>query len=541
MSAASSQTIGALTAVAGSTVRLGTAALTLGDDTDTVFSGVLTGTGGIVKRGTGTLVLSGDSSQFAGTTTVTGGTLEVGDASTPGAILGGSVSVDANGVLRGHGTVAGDVANQGVVMPGGSIGTLTVGGNYAQAAGATLAIEVAPNDGSQLRAGGTATLNGALTIVYDPGTYQARQYTLLSAAHGVSGRFSSVQQARAGGADLGALQSALVYGANEVALVLAAPGDSTSQGTPTIVAPQSTSIYSSLGTTVSMGAQASNAALLERFGAIRGATGTWIVATGARERVGGDGRPAFQAHQYGFLAGLDHPVNDRSAWGIAAGYAHTDIDEDSTGASGAIDTLRAAWYGGRREGPAELSATLGYALDFLSQKRPFGAIGTAQGDHYGHEATAGGQASLPFSLGSGTVTPSIGLRYAYFHGNAFGENGANGQNLLVGTDNVHSLQPSARVTFRESFGSVSRPAAIELRLGYARELLGTGRGLMVTARDGTEFSAPGAGLPRSYLTTGASISLQPTKALTVSLGYDAVVNVSRVSAQTADVKVDYRF
>ncbi|PYE13157.1 autotransporter-like protein [Paraburkholderia silvatlantica] len=388
---------------------------------------------------------------------------------------------------------------------------------------------------------GTATLNGALASVYDPGTYTARQYTLLSAAQGVSGRFSTVDQARAAGADLGALQPSLVCGANDVGLVLAAPVDSTSPGTTTIVAPQLTGIYSALGTAASMGAQRANAILLDRSSAGRDTAGSWIVATGSRERVGGDGRPAFQTHRYGFLAGLELPVGDRDNWGIAPGYAHTDIGEDGTGTSGSIDTLRAGLYCGQQAGPVELSAAIGYALDFLSQKRPFGAISTAQGDLQGHEVTAGAQMRLPLLLGSSTVTPSIGLRYSYFHGGAFGENGANGQNLSVGTDNVHSLQPYAQLAVRQSFGSTPRPTSVELRVGYAHELLDAGRQLAIAAQDGTVFTPPGAGLPRHYLTTGASISLRPSKALTISLCYDALVNLGRASAQTADVKVDYRF
>ena len=56
----------------------------------------------------------------------------------------------------------------------------------------------------------------------------------------------------------------------------------------------------------------------------------------------------------------------------------------------------------------------------------------------GQEVTAGGQASLPMPLGGVTVTPRVGARFAYFHANGFGESGAGGQNLNVGTDNVRS-------------------------------------------------------------------------------------------------------
>ena len=188
-----------------------------------------------------------------------------------------------------------------------------------------------------------------------------------------------------------------------------------------------------------------------------------------------------------------------------------------------------------------VSATLGYGLDFLSQKRPFGAIGTATGDHMGQEVTAASQASLPMTFAGLTLTPSLGLRYAYVHGNAFGESGANGQDLNVGTDNVHSLQPYTELTLDKAFGNAIRPVNVQVRVGYAQELLNTNRAVAVSAQDGTVFAAPGTNLPHGQLTTGLSVSMQPSKSTTVSLSYDALLDTSHASAQTASVKLGYQF
>jgi fibronectin-binding autotransporter adhesin len=43
------------------------------------------------------------------------------------------------------------------------------------------------------------------------------------------------------------------------------------------------------------------------------------------------------------------------------------------------------------------------------------------------------------------------------------------------------------------------------------------------------------------LTTGVSVSMQPLNALTVSVGYDALIATSHASAQAATLKLDYRF
>jgi outer membrane autotransporter protein len=475
---------------------------------------------------------------FTGITEVASGLLEVGDINMPSATLGGGVTVDTAGTLRGHGTVLGDVTNGGTVAPGGSIGTLSVGGNYTQANNATLAIEVSPTAASQLKVAGTAALNGTLAVTYDPGTYKATQYTLVSATKGVSGTFSNV--ASTGTANLGTLTPAVSYGGNAVLLTLA----SASLADPVVVAPTNTSVYTAVGTSVILGAQTSNAALLDRLDRASAATAGsplgWVVATGSHTKVDGtSGAPGFQSNRYGFLAGLDKRVGDDTV-GVAASYAHTDINEAQTGDSGAIDTLRAALYASRQTGPVVLAATAGAGLDFLSQKRPFGALGTAKGDHTGQELTAGAQASLPMAFDGVAVTPRAGARLAYFHANSFGESGAGGQNLNVGTDTVRSLQPYVGVTLDKTFGEV-HPVAAQLRLSYAREVLDANRAVSVASQDGTLFTAPGTSLPRSYLAVGVSLGLRQTKALSVSLGYDVMLNTTHASAQAASLKVDYRF
>jgi len=523
---------------------LGAKTLTLTDANGT-FGGTLGGTGTLVKQGSGLLTLDGNSAAFAGSTTVSGGALEVGDADSPTAVLGGNVAVAAAGTLRGHGTVLGDVVNGGTVAPGGSIGTLSVGGNYAQASNATLAIEVSPNGASALNVGGRATLNGVLAITYDPGTYTAKSYTLVSAAKGISGTFGSVTSS--GVSYLGTLTPSVAYGANEVELTLAAaatpPSDPGTPSAPVVVAPVDTSIYAAVGTSTILGAQAQGAALLGRLGS-GSASATprgWITATGSHTNVDGtNGEPGFQSNRYGFLAGLERKYGEYDA-GVAVGYDHADIDEAVTTDSGTTDTLRAALYGRRRVGPVDLGATLGAGLDFLSQKRPLGQAGTAEGDHMGQEFNVGGQASLPMTFGDVRITPRVGLRYAYFHANGFGESGAGGQDLDVGTDNVRSLQPYVAVTVDKAFGDALRPVNAELRIGYAHELLDANRTLSVTSLDGTVFAAPGTSLPRGYLTAGASVTLHPAKHLDVSLGYDAVINTTHVSAQQGSLQVGYRF
>lgn len=557
VSAAGALTLSGLSGAAGTRFAIGASTLTVDAATDATYAGDLAGSGVFVKQGTGMLVLNGTSSAFTGTTNVGAGTLEIGDAAHESAVQGGNVAVGSQGTLRGHGTILGNVTNGGIVAPGGSIGTLSVAGNYTQASNAALAIEVSPTTASLLKVSGSATLNGVLAITYDPGTYRATRYTLLSAANGVIGRFSSVTEAVSAGADLGNLRSALSYGANDVTLALndpasGGPGASDPLG-GVVIAPKNTSVFTALGTAALMNAQSATAAVLDQ--ATRRSVGTglatgdvtsdgptvWANATGLHGRLSGaDGQPGFQENRYGFLAGA-HKRMAGNTFGLAGGYSHADLSEMGTANSGMIDTLRLAAYASREIGPVDVAASVGYGLDFMSQKRPFAGIGTAQGDHIGQEFTAAAQASAPLSIAGVVVTPRVGLRYAYFHANGFDESGAGGQNLRVGADNTRSLQPFVGVTFDKAFGDAWRPMHAQFRAAYAHELLDTGRAITVASQDGTIFVAPGTRLARGYLTLGASFGVTLAKHLDVSLAYDALINTARASAQTGSLKVSYRF
>ena len=55
------------------------------------FAGSISGTGSLVKQNSGLLVLNGNSGAFAGMTSINGGVLEVGDAANSAARLGGDI------------------------------------------------------------------------------------------------------------------------------------------------------------------------------------------------------------------------------------------------------------------------------------------------------------------------------------------------------------------------------------------------------------------------------------------------------------------
>ncbi|MBU3562929.1 autotransporter outer membrane beta-barrel domain-containing protein [Polynucleobacter sp. Tro8-14-1] len=189
------------------------------------LSGAFSGPGAMTFNGTGTTYMNGVNT-YTGGTTVAGGTLSVGSSEANNAArLAGDVTVQAAGALAGHGGIGGNVTNNGRVAPGGSIGTLSVAGNYTQNSGGTLSISITPTANSVLAVGGTASVAGGFTIDASSGTYAKKTYTVLTSA-GLTGKFSNLSGNLA---SYSSLNSSLSYDANNAYLTLSAGTGDTQQ------------------------------------------------------------------------------------------------------------------------------------------------------------------------------------------------------------------------------------------------------------------------------------------------------------------------
>ncbi len=234
------EVIGSL-AGAGTVTNGGAASSTLttgGNNTSTLFSGVIqngaAGSTNLTKSGTGTFTLSGTNT-YTGTTTISAGTLQIGNGGTSGSILGdvtdnatlsfnrsnsysfggvvsgsgaleqngtgsttltatelytgattvnagtllvnGSIAsssgltVNAGGTVGGIGTLSSTTINGGTLAPGNGIGTIAVQGNLAFSPPSTYMVEISPTASDRTNVTGTATLAGTVHVVPAAGSY----------------------------------------------------------------------------------------------------------------------------------------------------------------------------------------------------------------------------------------------------------------------------------------------------------------------------------------------------------------------------------
>lgn len=517
----------------------------------------LNGNGTLNKTGNGTLIINGvgapiGSSSVGVDVNVNDGTFQVGDADHATASHFGDVTVNSGGTLQGFGTVSGNVTvnSGGTVAPGGSIGTLNITGNYTQGAGSTLAIEVSPTANDVLNVTGTATLAGPLQITFANGTYTARRITFLNAGS-VSGTFTSVTAINTPAGFEFTNGYDPVTGFLDLIAI-------------TVITPTNATIYTSMTTAQMDNTQHANDMILEHIedasfdgpalfsgqgiaGKKTRATiavsenkagvndlvasasermesyGGWFKAAGRFSDVNAQGTaPGFDSQTGGFMAGFDRVMAKNISLGLAAGYDHTNLEEDTAALSeGTADTARIALYGAAKVDRFTLGGTLGYAHAWVDTTRfVAGAGSNATGAYSQHAITASLQASTTEKLGAYTIAPKAGMLFTQLFEDGFTETGAPGFNMTVKADQTTSLRPFVGVGVSRSItfdnGLTFTP---ELRARYTREMFRPARRTNVNV-SGTDFTIDGVHPSSDTVTLGTGFTAKMDNKVDVFGNYD---------------------
>ena len=549
---------GSTTAVQGNITN--NAALVFNQTADGVYAGSLSGNGTLSKIGTGMLALNGNNT-FAGSTTIQAGTLEVGDANTSSAFLGGDVQVASSGTLRGHGTIGGNVVNGGKLWAGGSIGTLTVQGDYTQNVGSTFIVDALPDgQASLLSVGGKASiLGGSAIVLAQAGNWVPQtNYTILTAAGGVSGQFASVTSS------LAFLDPVLAYTANATTLTLqrndinfASVAQAANQFAVANAANAlgfDNPVYSTLTTLNAFTAAhafdqlsgeihaSTRTALIDDSRYVRDAinrhllglndgvagttthgTAVWAKAWGHGGRHDSDGNAAsLQANGSGVLLGADLPLGSNSRLGAVIGHGQNSIRSSDSGSSTHVLGDHAGVYGSSMFGAFALRAGAARTWQDVHGNRAVTFGNYSQwlvGTHHAQTAQAYVEGGYQFNVSQGQrLEPFVNVARVRVHNDAIQESGGNAALAIAGNSmSVNTATLGLRDTLAlDAAGGIHAHASIGWQQAWG-DLTPVNTMRFVAGSD--SFAIAGVPVARHALTTDLGIDFKVAKNVSVDAGY----------------------
>ncbi len=172
---------GISSASTASQVALGAATLTLGDSGSSSFAGAISGTGSLLKQGSGTITLSG-ANTFTGNTTISAGTLVLGAG---GSLASATINLASNTIYNVSAVSGYAVASGKALARNSAAGVGNITGAVTFNSGATVSLMADGTSGTvgTLAISGNITVNANVISVgivgspLDVGTYTLMTYT----------------------------------------------------------------------------------------------------------------------------------------------------------------------------------------------------------------------------------------------------------------------------------------------------------------------------------------------------------------------------
>lgn len=489
------QEIGSLAGAGVVDVAAGAMLTAGGNNVSTVFSGVISSSGGLTKTGAGALSLTGNST-YLGETKILAGVLRV-----DGDISASDLSVGLAGTLVGRGKV-GDTNVAGTLLGQANGTALTIAGDLTLAGASTTVIEVAGTQAGSFDVTGAAQLGGVLVVRSSGGVPAGFEHVFLT-ADSVTGTYDDVQS------ELAFLDASVISDATSATLILerndvsfAAIGRTRNQRATAVAvealgdgngvfdavlplsAPEARTAFDNLsgeGHADVLGAMASVRAGVRRtvLDRTRNTTGTgaWADLQAGTSRQSTDGNGGDTAlDTLAMVGGADLVSTQDVRFGVYGYFGETDLSAADRATSGRLQSAGGGVYGSwtpdlwRVRGGADI----GYDAIELDRRIAVGDLtGTAASDYSGVTASAFAEVAYAVQAGNISIEPYAGLAYTYAATNGFDETGA-GDADLSSDGSSHSrldAEIGARASTRYQLdnGVVIEPA---VGLGYIRTLTG---------------------------------------------------------------------
>ena len=563
-------------------------------DTDMVVNSSSSTGGGLIKQGAGLLELAGTHTYLGGAvSTIAEGPVRVtGTWATP------TLNVSNPGILKGTGTIIGNVSLDGTIQPGNSIGTIFLVGVHTFNNGSVTEIEISPTATDLIDITGTLTINSGATLALFPevATYPDDfSFPIITTTGGVSGEFTAVTTTNP------LFAGDVVYTPTEVLLQLILipfvdifdagnPGSisfcidqemnsspdfefvvSVLRGIPTLegltiaidqIAPSefNSLALSQENNTIRIRSMVTDR-LFELYRCCRcysndcswtawgSAKADWYDQDCVKEFVG------FRTYSGTAMVGVDFQDACNFIYGGGAGYSYSDLKWDQSRGDGNIHSAYFTLYYGWCTSCyfANLIALGTYSR--YSEKRnlrftavePFGGTVTidrrAKGNFNGGEILGHLDLGFACSWGCLDIIPFGSLEYVYLWQADFTERGAGSLDLEFNSLNYDLLRFELGVNFAYCFTTCfGRKVSLDGKLSYVREDRFTGDRFRVSFED-TECVAKIRGLNPArnlFVPSGGVTIMSCDECKTFSLTYEAEVG-SRYLDQNIGIQFICRF
>jgi len=555
------------------------------------WNNAISGAGGLIKQGPGTLTLDTGES-YTGLTQVQGGTLAVFSLSSPveigaqGTLVSAATPANPSGI-----TISNNVTNAGVLVVNQV--NASVSGNYVQQGNGRLAVSL----GSQLYVNGTATLSGGDLYVYGANSnYTLNSHTtVLSAYGGLTGTFSAL-----GTAPSVALTATVNYDANSAWLNVQQVNLSQVQGLPYTAAsfgaaqrtqsafeqinsqlqgaangaPASAgfiagaaSLQHAVSTEVmqhsleSLTGQlhaasaamtfeaidAGTRALSDRFDSLLDApkAGGWTQSLGYHGDMSRNGYSNVGYDLSGWLVGQDYRIGSNGIAGYALSQSHglgRLAESADQGHSHALEgmlyggVIRGSWYTMGRFGIGSYRESMRRQLELGDQ---FTGVASDGNGRYG---VAYGESGYRLALGRTQLTPYVNLQYAQLRRDGFNEIGAYGFGLKSGAQSAARWQAGAGLRATQDW-TLADGASLSLQAHMLWQQSFGVRGEVFDASfSGINQFAPvdGIGVSRYGGVFGTTLDWRMTSRASLQLGYDQYLGQrQQAKMATASFRLDF--
>ncbi|WP_421915284.1 autotransporter domain-containing protein [Mesorhizobium sp.] len=497
---------------------------------------------------------------YTGTTTIEdGGTLTVN-----GSIASSSLTtVETGGTLGGTGTVGNVAVDGGTLAPGNSSGTLTVQGDLSMTSASAYLVDVSPASAARVDVTGTATLNGAtLRTSYAPGSYVARQYTIMTAAGGIDGTFAgpvssniplSLSQTVSYDPEGTAvylnteLNFVLPGGLNgnqqSVANALTDYFDSTG-GIPIAFAALGAAGLSQAAGETATGLEQTTFSAMDQFLGVLGDSSVhgrtpggdttasigdapssrwtlWAVPFGASQTTDGDagqGSSSLTTRLYGLAGGADYRLSPDTLAGFALAAGATNFSVGDYG-SGRTDLFQAGAFIRHDIGAGYVDASLAYGWQDATTERSVGADRLEARLHpqsFAGRLEGGYRFDTPWL----DLTPYTAAQFATLALPAYGETAKSGTDtfaLNYDSKNITATRAELGLRTNMSFAVEDKVFTLRGRVAWAHDF-NTDRNVTATfgALPGATFVTSGAARAADALLTSASAELKFNNGWTLS-------------------------